>query len=275
MPKNVVSFIVLQIFPARLYRSDVRCRGGREGAAGGTGEPVGGARQHHLAALDVHCGAARSGFRRETECRTWRIWERLGFWISKPCLFGLAKEGLLSFFCNAMNISEFLHWFQSMFNFFPHICDWCPDIHSHGSDFVFWILLFHWFGTCICSFRLLARWMNRYVGPMHFILPAWIYVYYLMMLLILGKNFCKELSFLEIWATYEFVVTSAVCFQCYRACSEIRLDWWLVINYRTVGSTNLTYVDFWFVFICFRVKLSIWKQKYIHLLMLNLSVLLF
>lgn len=138
--------------------------------------------------------------------RTWRIWERLGFWISKPCLFGLAKEGLLSFFCNAMNISEFLHWFQSMFNFFPHICDWCPDIHSHGSDFVFWTLLFHWFGTCICSFRLLARWMNRYVGPMHFILPAWIYVYYLMMLLILGKNFCKELSFLEIWATYEFVV---------------------------------------------------------------------
>jgi len=57
---------MLQIFPVRRYRSDGCCREGREGAVGDTGEPVGGARQHHRAALDVHCGAAHGGFQRET-----------------------------------------------------------------------------------------------------------------------------------------------------------------------------------------------------------------
>ena len=37
MPKNVVYFIGLQIFPARRYRSDGRCCEGREGVAGGMG----------------------------------------------------------------------------------------------------------------------------------------------------------------------------------------------------------------------------------------------
>ena len=112
-------------------------------------------------------------------------------WISKPCPFGLAKA-FYPFSIMPWTSLNFYTTSSRCLIFFQHFCDWSPHIHSHGSDFDFWTLLFHWFGTCICSSRLLARWINRYVGPMHFILPAWIYVYYLMLLLILGKNFCKE-----------------------------------------------------------------------------------
>lgn len=173
------------------YRSSPRGTTDEMGVAGDTGESLGGARQHHRAALDVRCGVTRGGFRGETEW-TWRIWQLLGF--------GSASHGRLVWKRKAFYPFSVMPWTSLNFYtgsircliFFPHPCDWSPRIHSHGSDFVFWTLLFRWFGTCICSSRLLARFINRYVGPMHFILPSWIYIYYLLLLLILGKIFLQR-----------------------------------------------------------------------------------